>query len=94
MFEAKSRFLRVGGSSWRSNIDPKRFQKRIKTTSRNIEQEEARRRTTRTTKRDNMSSQNVLTPFDGQQGFCNKKVRRAVWSAEAPREPPRIKEYR
>ena len=28
MSEAKSRFLRFGGSSWRSKIDPKRLQER------------------------------------------------------------------
>ena len=30
MSEAKSRFLRFGGSSWRPKIDPKRPQERIK----------------------------------------------------------------
>ena len=54
-------FLRFGGSSWSSKIGPKRG---TQTNSKNIEQEEARRRATRTTARDNMSSQNALTVFD------------------------------
>ena len=40
MSEAKSRFLRFGGSSWRSKIDPKRPQERIKN---NFEEHRTRR---------------------------------------------------
>ena len=40
MFEAKSRFLRFGGSSWRSKIDPKRPQERI---NNNFEEHRTRR---------------------------------------------------
>ena len=40
MSEAKSRFLRVEGSSWRSKIDPKRLQERIKN---NFEENRTRR---------------------------------------------------
>ena len=40
MSDAKSRFLRFGGSSWRSKIDPKRFQDRIKN---NFEEDRTRR---------------------------------------------------
>ena len=40
MSEAKSRFLRFGGSSWRSKIDPKRPQDKIKN---NFEEHRTRR---------------------------------------------------
>ena len=33
MSQLESRFLRFGGSSWRSKIDPKRLQERIKNDS-------------------------------------------------------------
>ena len=40
MSAAKSRFLRFGGSSWRSKIDPKRPQEKIKN---NFEEHRTRR---------------------------------------------------
>ena len=46
MTEAKSRFLRFGGSSWGSKIDPKRPQEKIKN---NFEEDI----TTRSEKKDN-----------------------------------------
>ena len=38
--------------------------------------------------RDKKRSQMLCHRLARQQGFCDKKERRAVWSPEAPREPP------
>ena len=47
---AKSRFLRFGGSSWRSKIDPKRLRERIK---HNFEEDRTRRGEKKDNKDDN-----------------------------------------
>ena len=62
MSKLESRFLRFGGSSWRSKIDPKRPQERIKN---NFEEHRTRRCNKRGKKDDNKRQSEFSTCFDG-----------------------------
>ena len=61
MSEAKSRFLRFGGSSWRSKIDLKRPQERIKN---NFEEHRTRRCNKRGNKDDRKRQYELSKCFD------------------------------
>ena len=62
MSKLESRFLRFGGSSWRSKIDPKRPQERIKN---NFEEHRTRRCNKRGKKDDKKRQYEFSKCFDG-----------------------------
>ena len=62
MSEAKSRFLEFVGSSWRSNIDPKRPQERI---NNNFEEDITTRGEKKDNTDDNKRQYEIPKCFDG-----------------------------
>ena len=75
-------FLRVGGSVWDVKIDPKRLRKEIKNI---IEKRRTKIGDKKSIKDHKKRLKKLCHRLIRQRWCCDKRVRRAVWSAEAPR---------
>ena len=86
--QLKSRFLRFGGSSWGSKIDPKRPQERIKNSFEEHNTRRGKKKGNEDDRQEAIWAVNMLWHrLFQQQGLYNKRVAWAVWSAQAPRQP-------
>ena len=77
--------MKVGRPVWEFKIDPKRLREEIKN---DIEKRRKKRDEHKSINGDKKSSKKLCHRLGRQQEFYEERERRAVWSPEAPREPP------
>ena len=77
--------MRVGGSSWRPKIDPKRPQEKK---HNDFEEDRTRRGEKKDAEDDKKREDELPKCFESVWPANEEKEAGGVWSTEAPREPP------